>query len=67
MAQKRIEHAADKGGHLTLDEVAAWVQDAMRSGTAGNTPVDARVRFGGRLFQIGVGVQTARTANGDTK
>jgi hypothetical protein len=29
MTTKKIEHAAPKGELLTLDEVTAWVQDAM--------------------------------------
>jgi hypothetical protein len=48
MAKKKVEHTADKGAVLTLDEVAAWVQDAMRSGAAGSEPVRARVNLGGR-------------------
>lgn len=54
MAMKTIEHAAGKGQHLTLDEVAAWVQDAMRAGVDGSTPVAARVSFGGKLQRISV-------------
>jgi hypothetical protein len=58
MAKKKVEHTADKGGPLTLDEVAAWVQDAMRSGAAGSEPVRARVNLGGTIKQIGVNVDT---------
>lgn len=54
MARKRLEHAADKGQFLTLDELAAWVQDAMQSGVDGGTVVHAVVSFGGKLQKISV-------------
>jgi hypothetical protein len=56
MAKKKVEHTADKGGYLTLDEVAAWVQDALRSGASGSEPVRARVNFSGTIKLIGVDV-----------
>jgi hypothetical protein len=62
MAKKKVEHVADKGQHLTLDEVAAWVQDAMRSGADGSSPVEARVSFGGKLQKISVDVEQVRMA-----
>lgn len=54
MAKRTIEIKADKGQHLTLDEVAAWVQDAMRSGADGSTVVQASVSFGQKLQKISV-------------
>lgn len=65
MAMRKIEHAAPKGQLLTLDEVAAWVQDAMRSGASGSEPVRARVSFGGKLQTIGVEVDTMKADVGD--
>lgn len=62
MALKKIEHTAEKKQLLTLDEVAAWVQDAMRSGATGRETVAARVSFGGRLQKISVDVETMNTA-----
>lgn len=59
MATRRIELVAAKKQALTLDEVAAWVQDAMRSGASGTEVVGARVGFGGQLQKIGVDVETA--------
>lgn len=56
MAMKKIEHVAPKGQLLTVDEVAAWVQDAMRSGATGTEVVAARVSFGGKLQKIAVDV-----------
>lgn len=58
MAMRKIEHAAAKGELLTLDEVAVWVQDAMRSGASGSELVTARVSFGGKLQKIAVDVET---------
>lgn len=54
MATRKIEHTAAKKQTLTLDEVAAWVQDAMRSGASGNSPVEARVNFSGKLIKLGI-------------
>jgi hypothetical protein len=62
MAQKKVEHTADKGSHLTLDEVAAWVQDAMRSGASGDSPVVVRAGFSGKLQKISVDVEQVRMA-----
>lgn len=61
MAMKKVEHAADKGHHLTLAEVAAFVQDAMRTGADGSTVVKAAVSFGGKLQKIGVDVEQVQT------
>lgn len=60
MALKKIEHAAARKQLLTLDEVAAWVQDAMRSGATGSETVTATVSFGGKLQKIGVQVETTK-------
>lgn len=54
MAKKTIEHAAAKGEFLTLDELAAWVQDVMRAGVDGSTVVKAVVSFGGKLQKVSV-------------
>ena len=63
MAMKKIEHAAAKGKLLTLDEVAAWVRDAMRSGATGSEVVNVKMTFGGKLQKISVDVDvTAKPA-----
>lgn len=62
MAKKKVEHTADKGAVLTLDELATFVQDAMRSGAAGNEPVGARVSFGGKVQRVWVDVEQVRMA-----
>lgn len=54
MAKRTIEIKADRGEFLTLDEVAAWVQDAMRAGADGSAVVVASVSFGQKLQKIGV-------------
>lgn len=58
MAMKKVEHAAAKGRFLTLDEVAAFVQDAMRAGADGSTVVKATVSFGGKLQKLSVDAET---------
>lgn len=57
MTTKKIEHAAPKGELLTLDKVAAWVQDAMRSGATGAEIVGATISFGGKLQKIRIEVE----------
>ncbi|MFE4857353.1 hypothetical protein [Streptomyces sp. NPDC056670] len=57
MAIKPVEHAAVKGQVLTLAEVAAWVQDAMRSGATGKEVVAVKMTFGGKLQKIKVDVK----------
>lgn len=58
MAMKKVEHAATRGQHLTLDEVAAFVQDAHRSGADGGAVVHATVSFGGKLQKLSVDAET---------
>lgn len=66
MAIKPVEHGALKGRFLTLDEVAAWVQDAMRSGATGSEVVTGRVSFGGKLQKIRVDVEVGTVRDGIT-
>lgn len=61
MAMKKIEHAAPKGQLLTLDEVAAWVQDAMRAGASGDEIVGATISFGGKLQKIRVEAEVPKS------
>lgn len=63
MATRKIEHAAEKKQLLTLDQVAAFAQDAMRAGATGTETVNAGVSFGGKLQKIGVEVDTAGAVN----
>lgn len=58
MAKKKVEHAADKGSFLTLDDLAAFVQDAMRTGADGGAVVNATVSFGGKLQKLSVDAET---------
>jgi hypothetical protein len=62
MARKKIEHAAAPKQLLTLDEVAAWVQDAMRSGATGAEIVEVRASWGAKLQKIGVEIETVKDA-----
>lgn len=56
MALKRIEHKAARGTALTLDELAAFVQEAMRSGASGDEVAQATVSFGGKLQRLAIEV-----------
>jgi hypothetical protein len=56
VAIKPIEYKATKGKLLTLDELAAFVQDALRSGAASSEVVKAQVSFGGKLQRIAIDV-----------
>lgn len=58
MATQKIEHAAPKKQGLTLDQLAAFVQAAMRSGAAGTEVVGAGITFSGKLQKISVEVDT---------
>lgn len=51
---RTIEHQAARGMDLTLDQLAAFVQEAMRAGVAGSMCVKARVSFGGYLRAVSV-------------
>lgn len=57
MAQKKIEHAAAKGQELTLDELAAFIQDAMRSGATGSETIHVRTTWGAKLRQVAVDIE----------
>jgi hypothetical protein len=60
-ARRRIEHAAPKRGFLTLDQVAAFAQDAMRSGATGSEVVAATVSIGGKLQKLSIEVEATST------
>lgn len=57
MSLKKIEHKAPKGQVMTLDELAAFVQDAMRSGANGSEPVTVSVSWGSKLQRLGVEIE----------
>lgn len=57
---KKIQHeASDK--FMTLDEIAAFVQDARRAGATGSEIVSATVSFGQKLKDVTVSVDTTAT------
>jgi PII-like signaling protein len=49
---RRIEHKAARGQFVTLDQLAAFVQEAMRAGADGATVVEGTVSFGGKLQRV---------------
>lgn len=57
MALKKVEHTAPKKQALTLDDIAAFIQDARQSGATGSELVDAGVTWGGKLQKIAVEVE----------
>jgi hypothetical protein len=61
---KKVEHKAPKKQLLTLDELAAFVQDAMRSGAHGGEVVAATVSFGGKLQRVAVDVDVQGARDG---
>jgi hypothetical protein len=58
--RKGIEQAADKGSFLSLDQLAEFVQEAMRAGAEGSEIVQARVSFGGKLQKITLTLDTTK-------
>lgn len=49
-----VHEPADKA--MTLDELAAFVQDALRSGAAGSEVPRVRINFGGSIKRAEVSV-----------
>ena len=57
-AQHQIQHAAANQTGMTLDELAAFVQTAMRAGASGSEVVKpARTTWGGALRSVAVNVR----------
>jgi len=65
MSTRKIEHKAEKRQALTLDELAAFVQDALRSGASGDEHPVVQIAFSGKLQKIHVDVEVP--ANQDEK
>lgn len=58
---KKIEHVpADK--FMTLDEIAAFVADALAAGAKGSDIPHGRLSFGGKLQQLNIAVADAAPA-----
>lgn len=53
MTTTKTGEQADKKG-MTLDELASWIQDAMRLGIPGDARPTATVKIGGRIKRIEV-------------
>jgi hypothetical protein len=54
VALKKIEHKAPRKQSMTLDDLLAFLQDARRSGAAGDESIVATVSIGGRLQALSV-------------
>lgn len=58
MALKKVEHNAPKKQVMTLDELAAFVEDARRSGATGSEAVAGGITWGGKINRLSVEVDT---------
>lgn len=61
MSTHKIEHKAEKRDTLTLDQLAAFVQDAMRAGAAGDEHPAVQIAFNGKIQKINVSINTDAT------
>ncbi|MFI2078480.1 hypothetical protein [Streptomyces triculaminicus] len=66
MATRKIELTAGKRESLTLDQLAAFIDDARRSGASGDEAVAATVTFGGKLRGVSIGVKQGPAARSET-
>lgn len=62
---QQIKHAANHKA-MTLNELAAFVQHALRSGADGTETVKAAITFSGKLKDIAVDITTARPHDATT-
>lgn len=59
MSTRKVEHKAGKRQTLTLDELAAFVQDAMRSGANGDEHPHVQIAFSGKIQKVSVDVDSS--------
>ncbi|MFJ9771218.1 hypothetical protein ACIRVF_08235 [Kitasatospora sp. NPDC101157] len=59
---KQIKHTASNK-HMTLDELGAFVADALRSGASGSESVSAQITMGGKLKNVATEVVAAAAAD----
>lgn len=59
MSVKTVEHKANKGQPMTIDELEAFVQDARRSGATGGEVVKVTATWGGKIGKLAVDIQVA--------
>jgi hypothetical protein len=63
-SKKTLTHEPD-GSAMTLDELAAFVQDAMRSGASGSESPKVRITFGGGIKRIELGISERAVEDAD--
>lgn len=59
MSTRKVEHKAPKKQTMTLDELAAFVQDAMRSGAQGDEHPHVQIAFSGKIQKVSVDVEAS--------
>ena len=59
MSTRKVEHKADKRETFTLDELAAFVQEAMRAGANGDEHPSVQIALNGKIQKVWVDVDTA--------
>lgn len=67
MSTRKVEHQAPKKTYMTLDELAAFVQDAMRSGAEGHEVPVAEVTIGGKIKKVSVDVPVTKAGTEDVR
>jgi len=63
--KNRLGVVAGKGEALTLDDYAAFVEDAKRAGVSGDAVPVAKVRFSGKVHTLTV--ETKGAQDGDLR
>ncbi|MCP9205512.1 hypothetical protein [Streptomyces cucumeris] len=63
---QEIKHKAN-GKALTLNELAAFVQHALRSGADGTEAIKGAITFSGKIKDIAIGITAPTPANPDTQ
>jgi len=65
MTTRTVEHKAPKRQTMTLDELAAFVQDAMRTGAHGSEHPTVQIAFSGKIQKVSVDVEVSAATKGD--
>lgn len=64
---EKVLAVRSKGGQMTLDELASFVQQSMRDGASGREMPTVRVGFGGRIKRIDVHLEVEAPRDGEAQ